>query len=184
MHGRWRRLGRDGLDVARRERRGWLRPEPLGPGLDADAPGRRTWPTFHRPRPVAPDMDDLDHSALANPGTASPWCAEDVTLFSVRRLGSLPLSGGKNAICFGHELPRLWVLVAGTRSLRRHALRASAPRPRSRTAPAQAPTLSARAGSALPTRMQRHDLHLGSAERLVQPCRLVRPRRAGRDDSW
>jgi hypothetical protein len=95
MHGRWRRLGRDWLNVARRERRGWLRPEPLGPGLGADAPGRRTWPTFHRPRPVAPDMDDLDHSALANPGTASPWCAEDVTLFSVRGLGPLPLSRGK-----------------------------------------------------------------------------------------
>src|SRR5689334_20709521 len=109
MHGRWRRLGRDWLNLARRERRGWLRPEPLGPGLGADAPGRRMRPTFHRPRSVAPDMHDLDHSALADPGTASPWCAEDVTLFSVRALGSLPLSGGKNAICFGHELPRVGV---------------------------------------------------------------------------
>src|SRR3954452_9961342 len=76
MHGRLRRFGRAWLDVAQLERLRRLHPEPLGPGLGADAPGRRMRPTFHRPRSVAPDMDNLDHSALADPGTASPWCAE------------------------------------------------------------------------------------------------------------
>jgi hypothetical protein len=176
MHGRWRRLGRDWLDVPRWERRGWLRPEPLGPDLRADAPGRRMRPTFHRPQSVAPDMDDLDHSALPDPGTASPWRAEDVTLFSVRGLGPPPLSGGENAICFGHELPRLWVLVAGTRSLRRLALRASAPKGLVSNSASSSANAVRSCGFGSTARMQRHNLHLGSAERLVQPCQLVRPR--------
>src|SRR4051794_29763455 len=107
MHGLLRRFGRDWLDIVQLERLCRLHPEPLGPGLGADAPGRRTRPIFHRPRSVAPDMNNLDHSALASPGTASSRRADDVTPFSVRSLGLLPLSGGKNAICFGHGLPRL-----------------------------------------------------------------------------
>src|SRR4051812_31648903 len=100
MHSRLRRFGRDWLAVAQLERLCRLHPKSLGPGLGPHTPGRRTRAIFHRPRSVAPDMDDLDHPALAELGITSPWRADDMALFDVRGLELLPPSGGENAICF------------------------------------------------------------------------------------
>ena len=53
-----------------------------------------------RTRPVPPDVHDFDHSALASPGTAAPWRAEDEALFTGQGLGPLPFPGWENAIYF------------------------------------------------------------------------------------
>src|SRR3954471_9524387 len=100
MHDGWRSLGHDRLPVLWRGRLGWLGTEPLKPGLCACVPRRGMRTALDRFRPVAPDMHDFNHSALAAAEITFPRRTVDETLFTRRGLCPLPFPGGEDAICF------------------------------------------------------------------------------------
>ena len=97
-------IGRDSLDVLRRERLRQLRPKSFGPGLGPQVPRRQKRMILGRPRPILPDVHDFNHFAFTSPWTASPRRAEDEALFTGQSLGPLPFSGGNGAICLRHRL--------------------------------------------------------------------------------